>query len=77
MNSYWAAREHQFIGIQILFSIISRFALVVIVSLLLIKLVSVVIAQSTELHTLELLSAAQSYLDKDKEDGGPSGGQHR
>ena len=70
-----ARRQRQLLGFSILSNLALRFLLIALASVTLIKLVSVLLARSSELHALELLSAANSYLDR--HGGGNSDGGDR
>ena len=65
------ARQRQLIGANILLSTAFRFLIIILASVVLVKIVSLLLARSSELHALELLSAADAYLAKD---GSSSGG---
>ena len=75
----FTVRRRQLIGIELLGTIAFRLTLVVAASIILIKLVSTILANSTELQTLELLSAANNFVANSNQsdpNGSSSGAQH-
>ena len=71
-------RRRQLIGLELLGTIAFRFILVAAASVILIKLVSVILAHSPELHTLELLSSANNFVahsDHLNQNGSSGGGE--
>jgi len=77
MDFVVSQRRRQLLGIEIIGTIALRFILVATASVILIKLVSIILARSTELHALELISAANSHLaNSDLYNGSSSGGKH-
>lgn len=78
MDIVVSQRRRQLLLIELLGTIALRFILVATASVILIKLVSIILARSTELHVLELLSAANSYVaNSDLHHNGSSGGGER
>ena len=63
-------RQRQLIS-SILGSFLLRFFIIAIASIILVKIVSLILAHSSELHALELIAAANAYVEKD---GGQSRG---
>lgn len=67
-------RQRQIICVSLLGSLFVRFIIVAVASIFLVKIVSLLLAHSSELHALELIAAANAYIDKD---GGSGGGDSR